>query len=208
MGYHRGVSAEEIINWGHSYGDYFQGVILNKCHQYSSSDININLAPALDMSGIKILGALPEERVLIAPTVSQIVAHIDAQYFIYPEDYKDLIENILIGGLITEWGGNYFNRLPKQAVIVRGGRIDIQMSALNFPLNLMVLTNCEAPSQYVFQRAENLGVPLVTVATNTHQTIEALETIQSRVNIFNPHKIRHLSDVLAKRLDLNFIETG
>ena len=112
-----------------------------------------------------MLGVLPEERLLLAPTVQQAAEHLGGTYFTNEDSGGELIEHFLIGGLITEWGGNYFARLPNQAVVVRGGRIDIQMSALNFPLNALFLTGCETPSQYVYQRADELDVPLIATKT-------------------------------------------
>mgnify|MGYP001191992650 FL=1 len=208
VGYDRMINTESILAWSNDYGDYFAGVIINKCHQYAFSDIEDRLIPELSRMNVRTIGTVPEERTLIAPTISQVIKHIGAQCFVPAEDDNDLIENFLIGGLITEWGGNYFNRLPKQAVIVRGGRIDIQMSALNFPLKLLILTNCDAPSQYVFQRAEGLGVPLATVPLDTHETMVRLETVQSQVNVAHPQKIKHLSDVLELRIDLDFLQSS
>ena len=106
----------------------------------TTNDVDNRLLPELSLDGISMIKVIPEKRVLIAPTVAQIVEHIQGKYFANADRNEDLVEHLLIGGLITEWGGNYFNRFSNQAVIVRGGRIDIQMSALNFPLNLLILT--------------------------------------------------------------------
>ncbi len=196
IGYDRSINREEVRKWSRTYGDHFTGLIVNKCHKYSTNDVDNRLLPALSLDGISMIKVIPEKRVLIAPTVAQVVEHIQGKYFANADRNEDLVEHLLIGGLITEWGGNYFNRFSNQAVIVRGGRIDIQMSALNFPLNLLILTNCETPSQYVFQRAEDLGVPLVTVSSDTHQTMSLLETLHSRVNVMHPEKINYLSGLL------------
>ena len=205
IGYNRFMKKEEIEEWSSAYGDHFKGIIVNKCHKYSSNDIESRLVPELNLSGISTIGTIPEERTLIAPTVAQLVEHIGGKYFTNADKGNSLVEHLLIGGLITEWGGNYFNRFPNQAVIVRGGRIDIQMSALNFPLNLLVLTKCETPSQYVFQRAEDLDVPLVTVPLDTHQTMTLLETVCSGVGIIHPEKIDYLSGLLGQRLDSDLL---
>ncbi|MCI0821296.1 MAG: hypothetical protein J4N31_03055, partial [Chloroflexi bacterium] len=114
-----------------------------------------------------------------------------------------LIEHFLIGGLVTEWGGNYFNRLPNQAVIARGGRADIQMSALNFPLNALVLTGCTQPPQYVAQRAESLDVPLLTVERNTHETAEALEALAGIVTVHHREKIERFTAMVEQCVDLD-----
>ena len=117
-----------------------------------------------------------------------------------------MIEHFLIGGLILEWGGNYFGRLPNQAVIVRGGRTDIQMSALNFPLSCMILTDCDTPAQYVHQRAESQDVPLLVVPMTTMETMEALETIQDRASSAHLEKAEQFAMVLTSCVDWSSVD--
>ena len=166
--YERMLGAGACGAWRDAFDDALAGCVVNKRMRYAEHDASARLAAELEDAGLPVLGVLPEERLLLAPTVQQAAEHLGGTYFTGEESGGELIEHFLIGGLITEWGGNYFGRLPNQAVVVRGGRIDIQMSALNFPLNALFLTGCETPSQYVYQRADDLDVPLIAVGSNTH----------------------------------------
>ncbi len=199
--YERMLGAGACGAWHDAFGDALAGCVVNKRTRYAEHDASARLTAELEDAGLPVLGVLPEERLLLAPTVQQAAEHLGGTYFAGEEGGGELIEHFLIGGLITEWGGNYFGRLPNQAVVVRGGRIDIQMSALNFPLNALFLTGCETPSQYVYQRADDLDVPLIAVGGNTHETAAALELLSDAVGIHHAAKAERAGAMARECVD-------
>lgn len=199
--YERTLDGGVCATWRAAYGELLAGCVINKRIRYAEHDACARLAPELTREGMPVFGALPEERLLLAPAVGQAAAHLDGVYFAGVDGADALIEHFLIGGLIAEWGGNYFGRLPNQAVLARGGRMDIQMSALNFPLNALFLTGCEAPAQYVQQRAEELDVPLIAVRRDTHEAAAALETLSESVTFHHPAKAERAGAMARERLD-------
>ncbi len=206
--YGRPLGAGSVGAWRAAFGDRLAGLLVNKRTRYAEHDARERLLPEIAGAGVAAFGALPEDRLLLAPTVQQVVDCIGGVYFTAPDGSSALIENILIGGLIAEWGGNYFGRLPNQAVIVRGGRIDIQMSALNFPLNALALTGCDAPSQYVRQRADELDAPLIVVKQDTHETAAALERLNGKADARHPEKARRAAELLAAHADLTALSAA
>ncbi len=199
--YERTLDGGVCAAWRAAYGELLAGCVVNKRIRYAEHDACARLAPELAREGMPAFGVLPEERLLLAPTVGQAAGHLDGAYFAGSDGADALIEHFLIGGLIAEWGGNYFGRLPNQAVLARGGRMDIQMSALNFPLNALFLTGCEAPAQYVQQRAEELDVPLIAVKRGTHEAAAALETLSASVTFRHPAKAERAGAMARERLD-------
>ena len=199
--YERTLDGGVCAAWRAAYGELLAGCVVNKRIRYAEHDACARLAPELTREGMPALGVLPEERLLLAPAVGQAAAHLDGVYFAGADGADALIEHFLIGGLIAEWGGNYFGRLPNQAVLARGGRMDIQMSALNFPLNALFLTGCEAPAQYVQQRAEELDVPLIAVRRDTHEAAAALETLSASVTFHHPAKAERVGAMARERMD-------
>ena len=201
--YERGLGATAVAAWREAYGDALLGFVVNRRTRHAERDAADRLAPELEAAGAPVIGVLAEERLMLAPTVRQVVELLGGTLFAGASGLDRLIEHFLIGGLVTEWGGNYFNRLPNQAVIARGGRADIQMSALNFPLNALVLTGCTQPPQYVAQRAEALDVPLLTVERNTHETAEALEALAGIVTVHHREKIERFTAMVEQCVDLD-----
>ena len=206
--YDRSLGAEACGAWSEAFGASLAWCIVNRRTRYAEHDASTRLVAELAEAGLPVLGVLPEERLLLAPTVQQTADHLGGTYFTGEDGGGELIEHFLIGGLITEWGGNYFGRLPNQAVVVRGGRIDIQMSALNFPLNALFLTGCETPSQYVYQRAEELDVPLIAVGRNTHEAAAALETLHDAVSIHHAAKAERAGAMARECVDASALSAA
>ncbi|MYA50232.1 MAG: hypothetical protein F4045_00245 [Chloroflexi bacterium] len=206
--YERTLGAAAAGPWRDTFGESLAGCVVNKRTRYAGHDASARLALELEDAGMPVLGVLPEERLLLAPTVQQAAEHLGGTYFAGEDGGGELIEHFLIGGLITEWGGNYFGRLPNQAVVVRGGRIDIQMSALNFPLNALFLTGCETPSQYVYQRADDLDVPLIAVGSNTHDTAAALESLSDAVSVHHAAKAERAGAMARECVDASALSAA
>ena len=200
--YERALGAGAVEPWRAAFGERLAGLLVNRRTRHAEHDAAERLLPELAGTGLSAFGALPEDRLLLAPTVQQVVDCLGGVYFTAPEGGAALVEHLLIGGLITEWGGNYFGRLPNQAVIVRGGRIDIQMSALQFPLSALILTGCDAPSQYVHQRADDLDAPLIAVGQDTHEAAAALERLDGAAHVRHPEKARRAAELLAAHADV------
>jgi BioD-like phosphotransacetylase family protein len=198
----RTLDASNARNWRNAYASSLVGVVINRRTLYGAHDAATHVAPAFEDEGVPVFGVLPEDRRLLAPTVRQMADLLGGTFFAGASGQDELIEHFLIGGLITEWGGNYFDRLPNQAVLVRGGRSDIQMAALNFPLTCLVLTGCEKPPQYVHQRATDLEVPLVTVPHDTPTATELLEGLEAQVTLDHPRKIDVLAELAGATLDV------
>ena len=206
--YERTLGAAAAGPWRGTFGESLAGCVVNRRTRYAEHDASARLAVELEDAGMPVLGVLPEERLLLAPTVQQAAEHLGGTYFAGEDGGGELIEHFLIGGLITEWGGNYFGRLPNQAVVVRGGRIDIQMSALNFPLNALFLTGCETPSQYVYQRADDLDVPLIAVGLKTHEAAAALESLNDAVSVHHAAKAERAGAMARERLDASALSAA
>lgn len=206
--YAHALSATDAATWRDAYASSLAGVVINRRSKVGEYDAQQRLAPAFEDAGVSVHGIIPEDRLLLAPTVRQVVDLLAGTFYAGLSGQNNLIEHFLIGGLITEWGGGYFDRHQNQAVLVRGGRMDIQMSALNFPVNCLLLTGCERPPQYVHQRATDLDVPLVTVAHDTHSAAALLERIEQQVTIDHPDKIARLDAMAQAGLDLQAIGTA
>lgn len=203
--YSREFGPEECEPWREAFQSSLIGVLINRCTRYGKRDATTRLAPAIVQAGMKVLGIIPEDRVLFAPTVRQVADHLSAEFVACASEDQRLVEQFMIGGLILEWGGNYFGRYPRQAVIVKGARMDIAMSALNFPMSCLILTACTEPPQYVYQRAEAQDVPLLVTKRGTLEVATLLEAIHEQTSIHHIAKVAHLAKVLRGVIDWDFI---
>ena len=207
LAYDADLSAETAVPWREAFGDLLAGAIINRRTLYAEHDVQSRLAPLLREAGLPVLGVVPEERLLLAPTVRQVADHLNAQFYLWDSKDSQLIEHFLIGGLVLEWGVNYFNRLPNQAVIVKGTRPDIAMAALSCPLSCLILTGGGEPAQYMHRQADDEAVPLMVASQDTHATAQALESVHERVSVHHPDKVERYAELLADRLDWAAVET-
>ena len=198
---------EDAPEWHTLFGESLKGLIVNRYPRYARYDAEYRLAPALQFGEAKLLGLLSEERALLAPSLIEVAQHLGAKFYVPAYDQSALIEHFLIGGLVLEWGVNYFSRFKDQGVIVRGNRPDIAMAALNCDPACVILTGGFEPAQYVYNKAQEEEVPLLTVEMDTLSTADALESIQNRVNVHNFNKVEKFTNTLRKCLDWNILES-
>ena len=73
------------------------------------------------------------------------------------EQGDNLVERYLIGANLMDSGDTYFNRVDNKAVIVRGDRPDLQLSALTGPVVGLINTGGHQPVEYLLHEVEQLG---------------------------------------------------
>jgi len=199
--YRPGLKVEEAVSLKALYPS-FLGVAINQVTRYRSYHVSAQLIPALESAGVRVLGAIPQERLLQALTIRQVVEHLGGEFLLFEEKADRLIEHFLIGGLVLEWGVNYFGRYDSKGVIVRGDRPDIQMAALGTPMRCLFLTGGHRPTQYVIYEAQEEEIPVVVVPKDTLETVAALEQLAGEGAVHHPDKVERFGQLMQERLNL------
>ena len=179
-------------------GDRLAGVILNKVARYR--DVHADrLVESLTKDGINCIGWIPEDRRLAASTVDTVIDHLEGELAFAIDTTSELVDNVLIGGLVLDWGPFYFRSQDNTCVVVRAGRPDVQISALQSDTTrAMVLTGGEKPIEYVFYEARTKRIPLIIVDGDTHTTMEALDEMEP-TGFSHPEKLSRFSQLLSER---------
>ena len=182
------------------------GLILNGIWRHRTQATNSNLVPALHAQGVPVLGVVPEDRRMLAPSVRDLADHLEGEILLFPEKDDELVEYIMTGGWFLDQGAYVLSRREQKAVVVRGDRPDLQMAALETSTACLVLTEGQNPIQYVTYHAEEEEVPLLLVQTPTLQTMEALHTVADRVTVHNPRKAARFAELLAEHCNLEALQ--
>ena len=179
-------------------GDRFAGVVLNKVPRYR--DVHADrLVASLADEGVNCIGWVPEDRRLAASTVDAVIGHLEGELAFDVDTTSELVDNVLIGGLVLDWGPFYFRSQDNTCVVVRSGRPDVQISALQSETTrAMVLTGGEKPIDYVFYEARTKRIPLIIVDGDTHATMNALD-VMVPTGFTHPEKLSRISQLLAER---------
>ena len=166
---------DDVDETASAYGDRLAGVIFNKTPRYRDTHISRRVEE-LRNAGVSCWGYIPEDRRLAAPTISSIVQHLDGDTLIDEKGLNDLIDNYLIGGLVLDWGPFYFRSEENTCVLVRTGRPDVQISALQSDTTrALLLTGGGHPIEYVLYEARTKRIPLIVVPSNTEETMKRLD---------------------------------
>ncbi len=195
------LTVEKVLGAARTLGQRLLGVVVNAIPHHRSHDAQANIVGPLREQGIPVLAALPEERCLLGVTVGQLAHHLGGEFLAWEEKRDQLLDHLMIGGLVLDWGVRYFGQSETKAVIVRGDRPDIQMAALHTPTLCLVLTGGHRPVQYIEHEAREEEVPLVLVQGDTLTTVQALETLFEGVSVHHPQKADCFARLLAGALD-------
>ena len=131
------------------YGDHLTGVVINNVPRHRAHEVEDKVVAPLRNLGLPLLGAIPEDREMLALTFRQVAEYLGGRWVEEPADMELCIDRFLIGGNILDSGPNYFGRYPHQAIIARAERPDIQMASLMCNTRLLVLTGGQEPTEYI-----------------------------------------------------------
>ncbi len=189
---------EDVRTAAEAYGERLAGVVFNKVPRYRDVHADREIE-ALLADGVKCLGWLPEDRRLAASTVDSVMEHLEGELVFEVDTTDELVDNVLIGGLVLDWGPFYFMSQENTCVVVRTGRPDVQISALQSDTTrAMVLTGGGKPIDYVFYEARTKRIPLIVVNGDTDATMKALD--EMAVSDFaHSDKLTRMSQLLAER---------
>lgn len=206
--YRPGLDIEQILALGKPFGPRLLGVLINAVTRYRERDVRVNLGPTIESNGLKFLGAIPEDRLMLSVTVGQLADHLDGEWVLGQEKAEELVETLLIGGNIMDWGITYFGRTASKAVIVRGDRLDIQLAALSTPTTCLILTGGHQPAEYVYYQAQQEDVPVLVVKTDTMATAQALETVTQRCAVHHLGKLDRFQELIRSHSDIGSIQAA
>ncbi|MDA1257808.1 MAG: DRTGG domain-containing protein [Chloroflexi bacterium] len=191
-----------------AYGDRLAGVVINNAPRHRGHDLESEVVPALEAAGIPYAGAIPEERRLVAVTARAMHECLGGEWLEWEEHADELVENVLIGGIVLDWGPLYFGSQENAAVLVRGDRPDLAIAALATPIKALILTGGVKPVEYVYYEADKRQVPVTVVDKNTHEAAAELERFLEYSRFDHPGKLERFLDLIEERLDMDLIDSA
>ncbi len=199
--YRPGLDEESLSQVCGLFGNRLAGVLLNLVTVHRLGQVHMQLMPALAARNIPVIGAIPEDRGMLAVTVEQIAEHLGGRWVQEPGDVGGWVDRFLIGGNIMDSGPSYFGRHSNQAVITRAERPDIQMASFTGDTKCLILTGGATPIEYIRVEARKHRVPMLLVDSDTLTTAEALSgLIEQRVPP-TARKAQRFSELLVQHLD-------
>lgn len=171
------------------------GVVVNRVPVKRAQRIRA----AYEAAGLKLLVMVPEDRVLAAPTLGDVIAALDAEVsHVSNGARRDVIDKPVVASIASDPGEGYFTREDPSAVIVRSDKPDLQLSAINAGAPALIITGGLPILSYVLDRAESDEIPLVRTALDTVEAVEAIEGLFGELPFAGgDRKLRRLEELLA-----------
>ncbi len=189
-------------------GERLSGVLFNAVTDASFDSLESDVIPFLEGRGIPVLGALPRTRELAGVTVSELAEELGAQ-LLTDADTTEFVERFLVGAMGGDSALRHFRRTRNAALITGGDRSDIQTVALEASgVNCLVLTGGLRPSSAVVGNAEERGVPIMLVQSDTLSTIDRAEDVIRRGRTRSPETVARMGELLADHADSDAIVGG
>lgn len=193
------VQAAEIADMAQTIGSDLGGIILNGVTRHRRYETEQEILSPLRARGLPVLGAIPESRQMLAPTLQQLAEQLEGRWLQEPADPAVAIEHFLIGGNIMDSGPNYFGRHAAQGVITRAARPDIQMASLQGDTRCLILTGGDVPTEYIQVEARKRAIPLLLVNAGTLDTAEIVGRLSGQAP-HTPEKLAHFAALLEQQL--------
>jgi uncharacterized protein len=194
---------DDIIYVKDALKKHLLGVMFNMVPESRLALVRDQYTRFLDKSGVTSYGALASNARLSAVSVSEIVVALGGTYVCGEEYGASLVETYMIGAMSPEHALRYFQLTPNKVVIVGGDRAEIILTALDTPTVAIVLTGNYVPSPAVLDRAEQRGVPLVSVESDTVTAADDLRRLFGRLRVKDPAKIELIAQLIDESVDLD-----
>ncbi len=192
---------DDVLSTQTRLGDAFCGILINRVPADASDFVNKIAVPFLEKKRVKVFGVLPEERGLSALTVGELIHLLDAEVLTKYQRAEALVENLTVGAMTAEAALSRFRRSSNKAVITGGDRTDIQLAALETSTTCLILTGNLRPSPLVIKQAEEFGISVLLVRTNTMETIEQIEKFFGKTRLGQTEKLKQFQALLDAHLD-------
>jgi BioD-like phosphotransacetylase family protein len=185
------------------FGKNLLGVVLNKVPQSQIKNTRDEAGARLEKAGIKLLGIIPENRVLLAITIGELADILKGKILNNEKKSAELVENYMLGALVVGSGLDYFGRKSRKAAIIRHDRPDMQLAALETSTACLVLSGGEKPPiPSVLFKAENRGIPIIATGTALNDIVTIIDSTLLSTRLNQTKKLDKLAETVRQNLDI------
>ncbi len=190
------------------WGAKVSGVVLNRVETDKARIANEVVKPMLEKEGLKVLGVLPEDRVLSSLIVKEVYESIGGELIAGKRGLENPVETVLVGAMTPESAIQYFRRVTNELIITGGDRTDIVLAALEAGASAVILTGNLRPSVKVLPKADELRIPMIVVPQDTYTTLQQIQKIVGRIRPQDTTRIKAAKKLVQENVDWSTILGG
>jgi len=194
---------DDIIYVKDALKEHLLGVLFNMVPESRLALVRDEYVRFLAKSDIASYGALASSSALSAVSVGEILDALEGTYVCGARYGDRSVETYMIGAMSPEHALRYFQLTPNKVVIVGGDRAEIILAALETPTVAVVLTGNYVPSPAVLERAEERGVALVSVESDTVTAADRMRRLFGRLRVQERSKIDLIGELIDQAVDVD-----
>lgn len=169
------------------------GVVMNAVREHGESAARARV----ESLGGRLLGTLPQDRHLAAPTVRSIAAAVDGELSGDDDLFDEASRDLVVGPVSAHEGMDYFRKYPDKTVVSRHDRVDIALGALDYEPLCLVLAGGAPTLPYVAQRAERESFALIVTALTTPEVVNTVGPLYGADRFSGARKLQTAVELVA-----------
>jgi hypothetical protein len=163
----------DLLAFCRSAGERVAGVVLNKVPSRQRKRV----LGAVEELGLKVLLALPEDRLLATPSLAEVASALQAQTLSFDSNGDRSLDGAVIASISADPGQGYFLDRAASTVIVRSDKPDLQLAALNAGAACLIVTGSVPLLGYITERTEADEIPIISTALDTCEAMTTIEAL-------------------------------
>jgi BioD-like phosphotransacetylase family protein len=190
------LTGAELAAKYRGFSDSLLGVVVNKVPLRRLEQLSEQLA-----GEVALLGLLPEDRFLFGLTVGEIAQRVDGEILNDAARSDEVVESFMLGAMVLEPGPEYFGRMANKAAVLRSGRPDMQLAALETSTRCLVLSGGIEPTYPVITSAKDKGIPIILTRGDTDSVVNTLELALGKPRFNQEKKLPRLLEIMEKHFN-------
>lgn len=186
------------------------GVIMNQVLTAKYDKIKDLTGRALKNMGLKLLGVVPQQEILSAPTMAQIKDQLNGELINGDYLYENIFD-VVVGAMTANHALNYFKK--GTLLITPGDRQDIILASLsagmvsddNEYIAGMILTGGLYPHRNILKLIKKTNIPVIIVKDDTYKTASRVHDLLVKISPHDKKKIAIAQDLLRDFVDIDYI---
>jgi hypothetical protein len=202
--YSEARDVDTVVDAADRLGDRLAGVLFNSVNDAVYDDLTTDVVPFLEGRGIRVFGTLPRVQSLAGVSVAELAEEVGAKVLTEEAPTDGFLERFVVGAMSASEALTQFRRTRDALMITGGDRPEIQAAALDAPgIEALLLTGGLRPSGALLGRAEDAGVPVLLVQSDTTTAIERVEGVLRSGRARDRTTVTEMGSLLADYADVD-----
>ncbi len=186
------------------------GVIINKVRRENYEKIDSLVRRSLSGRGLEVLGVVPFDPVLSAPTISEIMTEIKGKLLWGEDSIYEEAGRYVVGAMPISTALDYFR--GRFVLITPGNREDLILAALtqtltgdpeHCRLTGIILTGGILPHRNVIEVIKKTDYPLILVEDDTYTVTSRVHSLNFKIKAEDHEKIAETQTLISRHVDID-----